>query len=104
MRQQFRYLSAAAPPRRKFPWAGKHFGTGLRRVVVLNLTRELRSVILGHLGLGIEQIDVAWPTLHEQRDHRAGARLVVWRLRLHIECSLLQLRTARLLGEQIILL
>ena len=60
----------------------RHLGAGLGGVVVLDRRRGTagrRS--LRQLRLGVEQVDVARPALHEQRDHRPRPRRMVRRLR-----------------------
>ena len=97
-----RQLHAALAVRRELPRAAEQLGAGLGGVVVLDVAGEILQVPLGQLRLGVEQIDVARPALHEQRDHRPRLRLARRRLRRQVERRLLQRRLGGR-GEQLVL-
>src|SRR5205823_1169226 len=67
--------------------------------VILDRARERLAVEFVEPGLGFEQVHVARPALHEQRDHRPGPRLEVRLLRPEVEVRLLRVREGRV-GEQ----
>src|SRR5690606_9861448 len=77
------------------PWAVQHLRARLGRVVVLNRARERLTVVTCHARLGIEQVEMTGPALHEERDHRPRLRFVMRRLGQKIEATRLQLRPAR---------
>ena len=74
--QQFREVHAALSVPVEFPRTGQHLGAGPGCVVVLEFHRDIPAGPLVEHRLGVAQIHLAWPALHEQRDHRLGPRLV----------------------------
>jgi len=85
VRQQLREFHTALTARRKLPRAGEHFRAGLRGIVILNAAWERLAIPALHLGFGVEQIDMAGPTLHEQRNHRPRLWLGMGHLGAQIE-------------------
>ncbi len=92
VRQQLGDFRSARTLFGKLPRRAKHLGTRLSRVVVLHLAGELLPVEFVELRLGIEQVHLARPALHEHRDHRLGPRRKARRLRLQVIRRLDQVR------------
>ena len=87
-----------------FHGLAEHLGAGLRRVVVLDVAGERLAVELGRARLGVEQVEVARPALHEQRDHRLRPGRACGGLGLQVEARPLQVRLAPAsAGEQAVL-
>ena len=103
VRQQFGDLGPTFSPWSELPLAVENFRTGLRGIVVLDLSREGLHVPLGHDGLGVEEVVVAGPALHPQRDHRLGARFTDGPLGQSVEVSGFEFRSCRR-GLQLFLL
>ncbi len=70
MRQEIAQFDARAPARAKCPRAAEELGARLAGIVKLDRAGEALAMTARKLGLGIEQVNMAGPALHEERDHR----------------------------------
>jgi hypothetical protein len=93
--QQLRYFRAALSMLGEFPKAAQNLGTGPTDIVVLDLAGEFLAVHSRERWLGIEQIDLTWPALHEQANYRAGFWLVIRRPRLERKMPAVNIRLHR---------
>ena len=94
-RQQLAQFHSALALRSELEWAGVDLGTRFSRVVVLDLAGEVLHMQLLQFRLGVGHVDMAWPPLHEQGDHRAGLRGVRRLLGDQVELRLLESRFRR---------
>ena len=102
-RHQLGQLHAALAALLELPRAGEQLGAGFRGIVILDVAGEALAAALGQLRLGIEQVEVAGPPLHEDRDH--GPRLGRLRRALgeQVERGLLERRLGGSRAERILL-
>ena len=98
-RKQFRDLGAALSVLRELPRAAEELLVRPLDEAVNDVATVLGPMMFGQLGLGVEQVDVRRPAVHEHRDHRRRLRSEVRRLRLEIKRQVLAGLLGRL-GQQ----
>ncbi len=85
VRQQFRYLGAAATVPGELPRTAEELLAGTIDEAENDIAGVILAVVLAQLRLGIEQIDMRRTAVHEQRDHRRRLRREVRLPRLQIQ-------------------
>lgn len=102
MWQQFAEFRAAVAVRAKLPRTGKQLAAGLIGAVEFEVAAGvILHVMLGQFRFRIEQINVAWPTLHEHRDHCVSTRFAVWLFLLQVKCRPFESRLRRSGGNSV---
>src|SRR4051812_7151929 len=72
MRKQLGNIHPALAVLLEFPRAREKFPTGALDKAVIDFALVILTMAPGQFGLGVEKVNVTWPTVHEERDHRAG--------------------------------
>ena len=98
-REQLRDLGAALAPLRELPGRAEELLVRPVDEAINHVAAVLGPVVFGQLGLGVEQVDVRRPAVHEHRDHRRRLRGEVRGLRLEVHRQVLARLPGRL-GQQ----
>ena len=61
----------------EFPWATQQFFAGAIDKTVADISLIILAAVFRELGLGIEQVDMGRPTVHEHGDHGGGTGSMV---------------------------
>lgn len=99
VRQQLADIHAALAVLLELPRAAHALAAGAGGIVVFHFAWEILAVVLGEFGLGIKQIHVARPALHEHGDHGLGLPKAMRHLGLQIKMARADLLRA---GEEVL--